>query len=338
MFALIQHLVRASFRSRHGLILENIALRHQIEILERQQKRPRLKNLDRLFWVLLRRVWPDWRHVLFVVQPDTVVRWHRAGFHAYWRWKCRTKRRGRPRLTLDERSLIREMTRDNPTWGVPRIHGELLKLGIEMSPTTVGKYMGRTKPPSQTWKTFLKNHASEIVSIDFFTVPTITGQVLYVFLMIENASRRIVHFNVTAHPTATWTAMQIVQAFPWDRAPLYLLRDRDQIYNDYFSAQVRALGIEQVTTAARSPWQNPYVERLIGTIRRECLDHVIVLGDRHLRRILQSYVEYYHSSRTHLGLEKECPVPRAVEPPDIGPIRKRAMVGGLHHRYFRVAA
>ena len=202
----------------------------------------------------------------------------------------------------------------------------------------MAKYMRRSKPPSQTWKAFLKNHADEIVSIDFFTVPTLTCQVLYVFLMIQNASRKIVHCNVTAHPTAEWTGFQILQAFPWDLIPRYLLRDRDSIYGDAFVREIRVLGIEQVVTSYKSPWQNPYVERLIGSIRRECLDHVIVLGERHLRRVLRECVEYYHESRTHLGLAGDCPVPRSVEPPSVGPIRKRPMVGGLHHRYYREAA
>ena len=201
------------------------------------------------------------------------------------------------------------MARDNPTWGAPRIHDELAKLGIEVSTTTVAKYMGRTRPPSQTWRAFLRNHAGEIVSMDFFSVPTLTCQVLHVLLMVENASRRIVHFGVTANPTADWTAIQVLQAFPWDTAPRFLLRDRDRIYGDAFVRQIRAMGIRQVLTSYKSPWQNPYVERLIGSIRRECLDHVIVLGEDHLRRILRGYVEYYNESRTHLGLGGECPVP-----------------------------
>jgi transposase InsO family protein len=230
------------------------------------------------------------------------------------------------------------MLSQNPTWGVPRIHGELLKLGIEVSQTTVAKYAARRKPPSQGWKTFLKNHSHEIISVDFFTVPTITCQILYVFLMVDNASRRIVHFNVTAHPTMEWTAQQLIEAFPWDTAPTYILRDRDSIYGWIFRSQVKAMGIKDVVTAPRSPWQNPYIERLIGTVRRDCLDHVIVLGERHLGRVLREYVTYYNRSRTHLGLEKDCPVPRAVEPPELGPISKSPVLGGLHHRYFREAA
>ena len=332
------HLALAPLRARQALILENVVLRHQVQVLSRGRKRPTLKNRDRMLWILLRRVWQDWRKPLVIVQPETVIRWHRRGFRAYWKRKSRRRSRGRPRLSRHEREVILRMVSDNPTWGVPRIHGELLKLGIEISQTTVPKYAARRKPPSQTWKTFLKSHAHEIVSMDFFTVPTITCQVLYVFLMVENATRRIVHFNVTAHPTMEWTSRQIVEAFPWNSAPTYILRDRDSINGRVFKAMVEAMGIEDVPTAPRSPWQNPYIERLIGTVRRDCLDHVIVLNDRHLHRVMAEYIAYYNESRTHLGLDKECPVPRAVEPPKIGPIRKSPFLGGLHHRYYREAS
>jgi transposase InsO family protein len=231
------------------------------------------------------------------------------------------------------------MSRDNPIWGAPRIHGELLKLGIEVSQATVSKYMVRQrKPPSQSWRTFLKNHAVDIVSIDFFTVPTTTFRVLYVFLVLTNERRQIVHFNVTDSPSAAWTGQQIVEAFPWDTAPKYLLRDRDGKYGKDFIRRVESLGIKQVLISARSPWQNPYVERIIGSIRRECLDHVIIFNERHLRRVLLEYFEYYHGFRTHLGLEKDCPRPRPIELSNAGSIRSRSMVGGLHHRYFRQAA
>jgi putative transposase len=338
MFKLILHLIRGPLRTRESLILENVALRHQLQVLSRGKKRPALKNRDRLVWILLRRVWQGWRKPLVIVQPETVIRWQRQGFRAFWRRKSRRRSQGRPRLSRHEREVIQQMVANNPIWGVPRIHGELLKLGIEVSQTTVAKYAAGRKPPSKGWKTFLKNHSHEIVSVDFFTVPTITCQILYVFLMVENSTRRVVHFNVTAHPTMEWTARQLVEAFPWDTAPTYILRDRDNIYGRVFTAMVKAMGIEDVPTAPRSPWQNPYVERLIGTVRRDCLDHVIVFNERHLHRVLAEYVAYYNESRTHLGLEKECPVPRSVEPPDIGPIRKSPILGGLHHRYYREAA
>lgn len=257
----------------------------------------------------------------------------------YWRWKSPPTWPGRRKLPKDVRDLIRQMSWDNPLCGAPRIHGELLKLGIEVSQATVSKYMVRhRKPPSQGWRTFLTNHAKDIVSVDFFTVPAAAFRVLYVFLALSNARRRIVHFNVTDSPTACWTGQQIVEAFPWNTAPKYLLRDRDGKYGDDFVRRVESLGIKQVLISTRSPWQNPYVERVIGSIRRECLDHVIVFGEPHLRRVLRYYLAYYHISRTHLGLEKDCPRPRPVEPPDLGAVRTEPMAGGLQHRYFRQAA
>jgi putative transposase len=231
------------------------------------------------------------------------------------------------------------MSRDNPLWGAPKIHGELLKLGITLSQATVSKYMTRhRKPPSQSWKTFLTNHAPDIVSVDFFTVPTATFRVLFVFLVLSNQRRRIVHFNVTDSPSADWAGQRIVEAFPCDTALKYMIRDRDGKYGEEFVRRVESLGIKQVLISTRSPWQNPHVERVIGSIRRECLDHVIVFGEQHLRRVLRDYFAYYHGSRTHLGLGKDCPTPRPVEPPDLGFIHSEPMVGGLHHRYFREAA
>jgi transposase InsO family protein len=240
---------------------------------------------------------------------------------------------------VDVRNLIRQMSQTNPLWGAPRIRGELLKLGITVSQATVSKYMvHHTKPPSQGWRTFLTNHVRDIVSVDFFTVPTATFRVLYVFLVLSNERRRIVHFNVTDSPTSCWIAQQIVEAFPWDTAPKYLLRDRDGTYGKHFVHRIESMGIRQVLISARSPWQNPYVERVIGSIRRECLDHTIVIKEKHLRRVLRDYFKYYHVCRTHLGLEKDCPTPRPVEPPELGPICTETMVGGLHHRYYQQAA
>jgi transposase InsO family protein len=231
------------------------------------------------------------------------------------------------------------MSRANPTWGAPRIHGELLKLGMNIGETSVSKYMVRhRKPPSQTWRTFLENHVKNLVSVDFFTVPTVRFQVLYVFLVLAHDRRRILHFGVTAHPTAEWTAQQLREAFPWDTAPRYLLRDRDRIFGDAFSKQVQDMAIEEVLSAPRSPWQRAYVERVIGTIRRECLDHVIVFNEASLYRHLKSFVTYYQESRTHLSLGKDSPEPRAVEPPELGRIVAIPQVGGLHHRYERRAA
>ena len=257
----------------------------------------------------------------------------------FWTWRVRRGRPGRPAVSAEIRALIRRMSRENPGWGAPRIHGELLKLGIDIGETSVSKYLVRSrKPPSQTWRRFLENHLPSLVSIDFFTVPTIHFQVLYVFLVLAHERRRIVHFPVTAHPTAEWTAHQLREAFPWESAPRYLLRDRDRLFGHEFVEQVRVMGIKQVLSAPRSPWQRAYIERLIGSIRRECLDHLIVFSERSLRRHLQAYVGYYHRTRTHLGLQKDCPEPRDVQPPDASRIVSIPEVGGLHHRYERRAA
>ncbi len=289
--------------------------------------------------MLLRRFWTDWAKVLVIVKPDTVVRWHRAGFRGYWTWRSRRLRPGRPCVAPEIRELTRDMCRANPLWGAPRVHGELAKLGISISQAAVSKYMiRRRKPPSQTWRSFLDNHVEDLVSIDFFTLPTATFRILFVFIILRHDRRRIVHFNVTEHPSPEWTAQQIVDAFPWDTAPRYMLRDRDGIYGPYFKRRVAGLDIEQVPTAPRSPWQSPYVERVIGSIRRECLDHVIVLDERHLRRILREYVDYYHSCRTHLSLEKDAPEQRPVQWPSMGRVTAIPKVGGLHHYYCRLAA
>ena len=339
MLILILRTFISALRSHRALALENLALRHQLDVLQRNTKRPRLTNQDRTLWVILSRLWPDWRKPLALVQPETVIRWHKRGFRLYWRWKSRPRWPGRRNVTKEIRDLIRSMLRANPLWGAPRIHGELLKLGITVSQATVSKYMVRhRKPPSQSWRAFLKNHAKDIVSVDFFTIPRVSFRVLFVFLVLSNERRRIVHFNVTESPTAVWTGQQIVNAFPWDTAPRYLLRDRDGKFGEAFIHRAESMGIEQVLTSARSPWQSPYVERIIGSIRRECLDHTIIFNERHLRRVLRMYFRYYHESRTHLGLEKDCPMPRPIETPDVGPISTEPMVGGLHHRYFRQAA
>ena len=257
----------------------------------------------------------------------------------YWRWKSRARRRGRPLADREIRDLIRRMSRENPTWGAPRIESELRLLGYVVAERTVAKYMVRTrKPPSQTWRTFLDNHVPDLAAIDFFTVPTVTFRVLYCFVVLQHDRRRVVHFNVTTNPSAQWTAQQIIEAFPFDEAPRYMIRDRDGVYGDDFQTRVEGMGIEEVVTAPRSPWQNPYCERLIGSIRRECLNHLIVLSDVHLKRILHSYFDYYHNSRTHLSLDRNSPAPREVERPERGRVISVPQVGGLHHRYTRVAA
>jgi transposase InsO family protein len=237
------------------------------------------------------------------------------------------------------RKLIRKMSRENPIWGAPRIHGELLKLGIDIGETSVSKYMAhRRNPPSQTWRTFLENHVKTTVSIDFFTVPTIRFQVLYVFLVLAHDRRRIVHFNVTAHPTAEWTGQQLREAFPFEQVPRYLLRDRDGIFGADFTKEVRDLGIKEVLSPPRSPWQRAYIERVIGSIRRECLDHVVVFNEESLRRHVKAFVQYYHETRTHLSLEKDTPAKRSVQPPGLGQVVALPQVGGLHHRYERRVA
>ena len=294
---------------------------------------------DRLLWIGLSRLWRDWRSALAIVRPETVVAWHRAGFRLFWTWRVQRLKRGRPVVSREVRELIRQMCRENPLWGAPRIHGELLKLGIDIAESSVSKYMVRRhKPPSQTWRTFLENHVQQLVSIGFFTVPTIRFQVLYAFLVLAHDRRRILHFNVTAHPTAQWTRQQLREAFPFAKLPRYLLRDRDAIFGHDFREQVRDMGICEVLSAPRAPWQRAYIERVIGSIRRECLDHVIVFHAGSLRRTLQSYFEYYHQSRTHLSLGKDAPEPRAIQPPEMGTVVAVPQVGGLHHRYERRAA
>ena len=274
-----------------------------------------------------------------IIADDNGHRWHRKGFRLYWTWKVRRGRPGTPVLPQEIRDLIRMMSRNNPLWGAPRIHGELLKLGIEITEPTVAKYMQRhRKPPSQTWRTFLENHVKSLVSVDFFTVATIRFQVLYVFLVLAHDRRRILQFGVTAHPTADWTVQQLRNAFPWDSAPRYLLRDRDRIFGEEFVRQVNAMGIKQVLSAPRSPWQRAYVERLVGSIRRECLDHVVVFSERSLRRTLSEYAGYYHHCRTHLSLGKDAPEARRVQSLSEGRVVEMPEVGGLHHHYQRRAA
>ena len=328
---------RVYFQRSADTQLEFVALRHQITVLQRQIPKPRLKSAGRRLWVFLSRFWPRWRSALVLVKPDTVIDWHRRGFRWYWTWKVRHGKAGRPSVPKDTRELIRTMSRNNVLWGAPRIHSELLKLGIQVSQASVAKYMVRhSRPPSQTWRTFLTNHVSQMVSIDFFTVPTISFHILYVFVVLAHDRRRILHFNVTAHPTAEWTVQQIVEAFPFDSAPRYLLRDRDRTYGYQFRKQLEVMDIHEILSAPRSPWQNPFVERVIGSIRRECLDHVIVFSEESLRSVLRSYVDYYHASRLHLSLDKDSPTPRAVQ--SLGAVVAIPQVGGLHHRYERRAA
>jgi putative transposase len=256
----------AGFRSRLALQTEILALRHQIIVLKRSVNRPKIRVWDRFLWIWLLRFWPEWRSTLVIVKPETVIAWHRKGFRLFWTWKCRHSKSGRPGISKDVRDLIRTMSKNNSLWGAPRIHGELLKLGINASQATVAKHMVRhPKPPSQAWRTFLENHTKQLASIDFFTVPTISFRILCVFLVLSHERRHVVHFNVTSHPTAEWTSQQLLHAFPYDSAPQYIIRDRDRIYGADVQQQLKYMGISQVLTSIRSPWQSPYVERLIGS-------------------------------------------------------------------------
>lgn len=280
------------------------------------------------------RLCPSVVEAVSIIRPETVIRWHRQGFGAFWRWKSRP-RGGRPAIPRAIRDLIREMSRANWLWGAPRIHGELLKLGIEVAESTVAKYMVKhPRRPGQSWATFLRNHAAGIAATDLFVVPMIGFKLLYCLVFLAHGRREIVHHAVTAHPTAEWVARQMTEAFPWDTAPRYLVRDRDAVYGHVVRRRLRALGIRDRPTAPRSPWQNAYVERLIGSVRRECLDHVIVFGEAHLRRIVPLYASYYNEARTHLSLAKDAPISRPIA--RFGRIIAAPMVGGLHHRYARI--
>ena len=330
--------LRSLIRSRAALHLEILALRHQLNVLERS-RRPRLRLTagDRLLWVWFSRIWTEWRAALVLVQPDTVVAWHRRGFRLFWAWKSR-HRTGRPTIPADIRVLIRTMSRANPLWGAPRIHGELLKLAIAVSQSTVATYMvNRRRPPSQTWRTFLANHVGQVMAADFFVVPTATYRLLFVLVILAHERRRVVHVAVTKHPTSAWTAQQLRNAFPNEESPSYLLHDRDSAFAG-IAGTIAAMQIQDVVTAPRSPWQNAHVERFIGSVRRECLDHVVVLSAAGLQRVVKGYVAYYMRSRTHLSLNKNSPTPRPVMPPMAGRIIAVPEVNGLHHRYDRAAA
>jgi transposase InsO family protein len=324
-------------QSRRLLLLENLALRHQLTVLMRQARKPKLCLADRLLWRTLRRLWLDWQKALLLFQPKTVIAWHRLGFRLFWRWKSRG-RGGRPSTDRKLIQLIRRMWSSNPTWGSKRIQAELAKLELTVSDSTIRKYRPRIRRGDQTWKTFLHNHAKDLLAVDFLVVRTATFRVLFVFLVLAHERRKVLHFNVTDSPSAAWTAQQLAEAFPYAQPPRYLLRDRDGIYGQEFVRRTRNLGLQQKLIAPRSPWQNPLVERLVGSIRRECLDHLIVLNEEHLRQRLTDYLSYYHQHRTHRALDEDCPQSRAVEPPDEGNIIVLPLVSGLHHRYARHAA
>ena len=328
-------LFASPLKSKSRLEAENAALRYQLIVLRRKVGgRVRLTNGDRLFFIQLYRWFPSVLKVITVIRPETLVRWHRAGFRRYWCWKSRPFG-GRPQISAELRALIRRMSIENPLWGAPRIHGELLKLGFEVAQSSVAKYMvKRGGPPGQGWRTFLRNHAPDIAAMDLFVVPTIGFSLLYAFVIVRLDRRDLVWTNVTTNPTAEWIARQLTEAFPWSTAPRYLVRDRDRIYGSIVPRRLRAMGIRDKPIAPASPWQNGFAERLIGSIRRECVDHIVVLGEAHLRRIPESYARYYNDIRTHRSLDKDAPAFRPIQ--RIGNIASHAILGGLHHHYVRV--
>jgi transposase InsO family protein len=332
------------FRSRYNLGLEILALRQQLGVLNRKNPRPRLRVRDRLFWILLRRIWPAWSNTLAIVKPETVVGWHRVAFRLFWRLRSRPKSIGRPRIDAEFRALIRRMVKENPTWGGPRIHGELIKLGIDVSERTVSRYIRRPPPTDQArklWTTFLRNHREVIAAMDFFTVPTLTFRLLYCFFVIEHGRRKILHFNVTEHPTSSWIAQQLREAFPEPCPYHYALLDRDSKFGKDVTDFLVSGGIKPKRIGYRCPWQNGISERWIGSCRRELLDHVVILNEAHLRHLIRDYISYYHEDRIHDALEKDSPVTRAVsnKPDSSANLISFPRVGGLHHRYdWRQAA
>jgi transposase InsO family protein len=328
----------AFFRSRYNLSLEILALRQQLGVLKQKHPRARLRVRDRMFWIVLRQFWPSWSKVLVIVNPETVVAWHRAGFRLFWRFRSRPKSLGRPKINAEVRAVIRRMVKENPTWGAPRIHGELLKLGYEVSERTVSRYILRLSPPDQArnlWATFLRNHREVIAAMDFFTVPTITFRVLYFFFVIEHGRRKILHFNVAEHPTSSWIVQQLRKAFPDPYPYRYVIFDRDKKFSDDIENLLVSGGIKAKRTSFQSPWQNGIAERWIGSCRRELLDHVIALDETHLRRLIRDYISYYHEDRIHDYLGKDSPATRAIssKPDSSANLISFARVGGLHHRY-----
>ncbi len=335
--------IRVFFRSRGDAALEVLALRQQVAVLKRKRPRPRLNRLDRFLWTSLRQLWPRWADVLVIVKPETVIGWHRAGFRLYWRWRSRTQG-GRPKITTEIRALIRRMAEENAGWGAPKIHGELLKLGFEVSERTVARYLQsvqRRGDPGKRWLAFLQNHREVIVALDFFTVPTVTFKLLYCFFVIEHGRRHILHFNVTSCPTAAWVVQQLREAFPEAAPYRYVILDRDSKFDEDVVAFLKATGLKPKRTGVQAPWQNGLAERWVGSCRREILDHVIALNEPHLRRLIRDYVSYYHRDRIHDSLEKDTPNRQPVErkPSADAVLLSNARLGGLHHRYsWREAA
>jgi transposase InsO family protein len=329
--------IRVFFRSRSDTALEVLALRQQLAVLKRKRPRPKLNSLDRFFWTTLRQCWSRWTDVLVIVKPDTVIGWHRAGFRLYWRLRSRT-RGGRPKITEEIRALIRRLAKENQGWGAPKIHGELQKLGFVVSERSVARYLRRIErrgDQGKRWLAFLQNHREVIVAFDFFTVPTLTFQLLYCFFVIEHGRRRILHFNVTRHPSAEWVVQQLREAFPEAGPYRYVILDRDSKFDATVITFLKATGLKPKRTSIRSPWQNGTAERWVGSCRREILDHVIALDERHLLRLMRDYVSYYHHDRIHDSLKKDTPDKRPIEPKPTTTANVTSMprLGGLHHRY-----
>jgi len=331
------HFLLSFFKTKAQLQFEIIFLRKQLEILNRTTKKAQITSWDKLFFSTIISLFKNWKESLIIIKPETIIRWHRKKFYKHLLGKIKQDA-GRPRASKEVIKLIKQIANDNPMWGVPRIHGELLKLGYDISQATVWRYVPKKNGSSngQRWKTFLKNHASEIISIDYFSVPTINFKILHVLVFLSHHRRKIIHFNVTSNPTSEWASQQLRNAFHDSDIPKYLIRDRDSRFGNLFKNSVSDFGINEIVTAYRSPWQNGYCERVIGSIRREFLDHVIVINENHLRKLLKEYFHYYNYQRTHLGLEKDTPVSRPVQV--IGKIDRVPVANGLHSYYFRNAA
>ena len=335
---LFAEFLRLIFRSKQDIVLENLALRQRLAVQQRSIKRSKIKNTDRIFWVWLARIWSDWKSSLIIVKPSTVIGWDKRGFKAFWRWKSR--RVGRPTIDWELIKLIRKLQKENILWSAQRIQGELKKLGIDVCDNTVAKYMSKNKDgdnsKQQRWLTFLSNHAKYIVGIDFLVVRTVFFKPAYVFVAISHDRRKIRHFSVTSTPHSQWAIQQLHETFAFDEVTKYVIRDNDKIFSDDFKAHIRNFGLEDTPTAPRSPWQNPIPERVIGTLRRECLDHMIILNEKHLHSVLNEYInEYYNVSRTHMSLVKDSPEHRPTQKE--GKIVSKPILGGLHHVYSRVA-
>ena len=343
IFKFVLSIVRAALRDRSDIVIENAALRQQLAVLKDKHPRPRLRPADRVFWAALRLAWSRWANALIVVKPDTVARWHRMGFRLFWRWKSRSRRIGRPKVPAEVRKLILTMALEND-WGAPRIHAELLKLGFDLDERTVSRYMPKRPPDPggvQRWITFLRNHKDCMAGMDFFTVPSATFNLLYVFFVVHHSRRKVLHFSVTAEPYALWIVQQLREAFPEGSTPRYMILDRDGKYGDVVPAALKNMSVKLVRIAYRSPWQNPIAERFVGSIRRELLDHVVIFNENHLYRLIKSYLAYYHQDRCHLSLDKDTPLGRAVmnKPSSDAHVTSLQRVGGLHHRYeWRQAA